>query len=72
MTAADLQGKRVVTEGGRRLGHVDEIVTAEGEVTALVCGRGGLLQRFIASHRGHRVKWARVRRVTAREIVVSD
>jgi sporulation protein YlmC with PRC-barrel domain len=71
MRAADLQGKRVVDEAGKRLGHVDEIHVENGQVTALAVGRGGLLQRFTSSHRGHRVAWADVRKITPQEIVVA-
>jgi sporulation protein YlmC with PRC-barrel domain len=72
MRSSDLQGKRVVTENGERLGHVDEIHLEDGVVSALTCGGGGLLQRFTASRLGHRVKWDRVRKITDKEIVVAD
>jgi sporulation protein YlmC with PRC-barrel domain len=72
MKASDLQGTLVRTESGRRLGRVTELRVESGEVTTLVCGKSGLLQRFTSSVRGHRVKWSDVRRVTAKEIVVAD
>jgi sporulation protein YlmC with PRC-barrel domain len=68
--ASDLQGKRVVSEAGERLGCVGEIHTQGGEVTALTVGAGGLLQRFLNSRRGKRVAWDQVLRMTDREIVV--
>jgi sporulation protein YlmC with PRC-barrel domain len=71
MRSSDLQGKRVVTEAGERLGRVDEIHLQDGVVSALTCGGGGLLQRFTASRRGKRVAWDRVRTITASEIVVA-
>jgi sporulation protein YlmC with PRC-barrel domain len=70
MRASELQRKRVRTGDGRVIGRVDEIHLRDGEVVALVCGRGGRLQRFVASRRGRRVAWDRVRQVTADEIVV--
>jgi sporulation protein YlmC with PRC-barrel domain len=70
MRSSDLQGKRVCTADGRSLGHVDEIHVRDSEVTALTCGARGLLQRFISSRRGHRVPWAKVVRVTEKEITV--
>jgi sporulation protein YlmC with PRC-barrel domain len=70
MRSADLQGKRVVTEAGQRLGRVSEIHTKGDEVAALTVGRGGFLQRFTSSRRGRRVEWAEVRRITGEEIVV--
>jgi sporulation protein YlmC with PRC-barrel domain len=72
MKASDLQGTLVRTESGQRLGRVTELRVESGEVTTLVCGKSGLLQRFTSSARGHRVKWSDVRRVTAQEIVVAD
>jgi sporulation protein YlmC with PRC-barrel domain len=72
MRGADLQGKPVRREDGERLGRLREIHIQDGEVTALTCGGLGLLQRFVASQRGHRVPWADVLRITPREIVVAD
>lgn len=72
MRASDLQGRPVVTEAGRRLGHVSEIHLAGGEVNYLVCGRGGLLQRFMTSRRGRRVPWDAVREVGSKRIVVTE
>jgi sporulation protein YlmC with PRC-barrel domain len=72
MRSSDLQGKRVVTETGKRLGRIREIHLRGDEVTALTVGGGGFLQRFTSSRRGHRVEWTDVRRVTDREIVVAD
>jgi sporulation protein YlmC with PRC-barrel domain len=72
MRSSDLQGKRVVTEAGKPLGRVGEIHLQGDRVTALTAGGYGLLQRFVASRRGHRVEWDRVRRITGDEIVVAD
>jgi sporulation protein YlmC with PRC-barrel domain len=72
MRAADLQGRRIRCRDGRRLGRVDEIHVRDGVVIALTCGGLGLLQRFTASERGHRVAWRDVLEITPREIVVAD
>jgi sporulation protein YlmC with PRC-barrel domain len=69
--SADLQGKRVRTEDGRSLGHVDEVHVRDGEVTVLVCGGRGLFQRFRASRGGAQVRWADVKQLTPAEIVVA-
>ena len=68
--SAELQGRRVVAEDGRRLGRVEEIHVRDGAVTVLTLGPGGLLERFRGSSRGQRVAWDEVLRVTPREIVV--
>jgi sporulation protein YlmC with PRC-barrel domain len=68
--SADLQGAAVRHEDGARLGRVSEIHVQNGEVTLLIVGPGGLMQRFAASRSGRRVRWAQVQRITGREIVV--
>jgi sporulation protein YlmC with PRC-barrel domain len=63
---------RVRTESGESLGHVHEVHVKDGQVTALVCGPGGLIQRMASSRSGKRVKWADVTAVTKDGIVVRD
>jgi sporulation protein YlmC with PRC-barrel domain len=70
--SAELQGVRVTTEGGQRLGHIDEIHIRDGAVETLVCGGKGLLQRFWPSRGGHKVDWSKVRKIGAKDIVVAD
>jgi len=72
ITAGQLQGMPVRTEAGGKLGRVSEIHVRDGEVTSLVCGPSGLLQRFTASRRGRRVAWKRILRIEANEIVARD
>jgi sporulation protein YlmC with PRC-barrel domain len=67
----DLQGKAIRSEEGQRLGHVYEVHVRDGEVTTLVCGGRGLLERFRASRNGVQVRWEDVRRLTEHEIVVA-
>jgi hypothetical protein len=68
---ADIQGKTVCSAQGARLGRVDEVHVRDGQIIALTCGPIGLLQRFITSRRGRRIKWAAVLEVTASKIVVT-
>jgi sporulation protein YlmC with PRC-barrel domain len=70
--SAELQGAPVVTEGGQRLGHIAEIHIRDSEILTLVCGRAGLLQRFWPARGGHKIAWAKVRRIGEKEIVVAD
>jgi sporulation protein YlmC with PRC-barrel domain len=72
MRAVDLQGKRVLTRSGRRRGRIDEIVVRDGEVTALVVGPAGLLQRFTAARRGRRIAWSKVLEVDDKAVIVDD
>jgi len=67
-----LQGRPVITEAGKRLGHVYEIHIQDGEVATLTCGGRGLLQRFWPSRGGHTIRWSKVRRIGEKEIVVAD
>jgi uncharacterized protein YrrD len=71
MRLSNLQGKRVRRESGEVLGHVFEVHSDGSRVTALTYGARGLLQRFLASHSGHRVLWQHVLRVSKDEITVS-
>jgi sporulation protein YlmC with PRC-barrel domain len=70
--ANHIAGATVVTEGGRRVGRVHEVRLERGQVTALLCGKGGLLQRLAATHGGIRVKWDDVLRIEGRTIVVRE
>jgi sporulation protein YlmC with PRC-barrel domain len=68
--SAELQGKRLKSADGRRLGRVHEIHIRDGEVIALTCGAASLLQRFVNSERGRRVPWPEVAEVTDRAIIL--
>jgi len=68
--ASELAGKCVRRENGEVLGHVFEIRTKDSEVTALICGARGVLQRLAGATTGHRIAWEDVRTITAGEIVV--
>jgi sporulation protein YlmC with PRC-barrel domain len=70
MRGADLQGKRVRSEDGRSLGRVVEVHVRDGEVSSIVYGTRGLLQRFMSSRRGSRVAWSAVVRVSPDALVI--
>lgn len=69
--SSDLQGKRVRSESGERLGHVFEIQVKHGRVDSLICGPSGLWQRLMRAQGGRHIAWSRVREI-AEEIVVAD
>jgi sporulation protein YlmC with PRC-barrel domain len=87
MRLSELLNREVVTESGRRLGHVHdvrgELVGGRLRVTGLCAGRLGILQRYgIGTHgsggpaearvRGHPIiPWERVVRVGS-QVVVRD
>ena len=70
MRGADLQGKIIRDETGRKLGRLDELHIRDGVVTMFVCGPLGMLQRFTPSRAGRRFAWSAVKAVTDREIIV--
>jgi hypothetical protein len=70
MRGADLQAKRVIAEDGRSLGRIFEVHVHDGQVSFIVYGARGLLQRFISSRRGRRIAWSAVVRVTPDALIV--
>jgi sporulation protein YlmC with PRC-barrel domain len=69
---ADLIGKRVQTESGIYLGRAHEVRAKDGEVTAIICGPLGFLQRLFPTRRGRRIPWERVRGITSSAIICDD
>jgi len=65
-----LDGARVLSESGERLGCVHEVHAKDGQVTALVYGARGFIQRMASSRSGKRLKWEDVKAVTKDGIVV--
>jgi sporulation protein YlmC with PRC-barrel domain len=63
-------GMPVRREDGERLGRVHEVHADGGEVKALVCGSGGLLQRLSQSRRGLRIPWSEVKAIGPDGVVV--
>ena len=57
---SDLVGNQVRDEHGRSFGYVHEVRTKELEVTVLICGTRGWLQRLASYRTGTRILWHRV------------
>ncbi len=87
MRLSELLGRRVVTESGRRLGHLHDVrAVRRGDrllVTGVVVGRHGVLEHFgLGVGRGRKgikvrqtanvVPWEAVVRLSAGELVVRD
>jgi sporulation protein YlmC with PRC-barrel domain len=71
MRLSDLRDKKVRGLDGETLGRVHEIHCDKGVVTALMCGRGSLIERLTAKKNGRRIPWECVRKVTDREVLVT-
>ena len=69
---SDLDQAKVRRESGERLGRVHEVHAKGGQVTTLVCGAMGLLERLSSSRAGRRIAWSDVVSVSRGEIVVRD
>jgi sporulation protein YlmC with PRC-barrel domain len=67
----DLQDKKVRTLDGEMLGRVHEVHCDKGQVTALTCGPGSLIERLTARQHGRKIPWDCVRKVDAHHIVVT-
>jgi hypothetical protein len=74
--AVDLQFARVVNHDGGMIGHLFDLrcewhpPSARAEVTHLICGRRGLLERLGFRERFVTIPWNEVIEVREREIVV--
>jgi sporulation protein YlmC with PRC-barrel domain len=71
MRLSDLRDLRVKTLDGERLGRVHEVHSEGGRVTALICGAGSFIERLTAKKEGRRIPWECVKRISAREVVVT-
>ena len=69
MCLSDLVGKPVRNEEGISLGSVREVRTKNSEITFLICGVRGFLQRMAGFRAGTRVKWDAVRFLDENTIV---
>jgi len=70
MRLHELDEARVLDEEGKKLGHVHEVHVKDGQVTTLVYGARGFLQRMASNRAGKRVSWANVKAVTKKGIVI--
>jgi sporulation protein YlmC with PRC-barrel domain len=71
MRLSDLRDTIVRDLDGRKLGRVHEVHCEKGRITALMCGSGGLIERWTGKTDGRRIPWESVRKMGKREIVVS-
>jgi sporulation protein YlmC with PRC-barrel domain len=70
MRLSDLRDKRIKTLDGKRLGRVHEVHCEKGQITALMCGPGSLIERLTAKEEGRRIPWECVKRVEAHAVIV--
>jgi sporulation protein YlmC with PRC-barrel domain len=71
MRLSSLRGKIVRTLDGDKLGRIHEVHCENGRVVALMCGPGGIIERWTAKAKGRRLAWEDVRRIDHDAIVVS-
>ena len=71
MRLTDLRDKVIRTLDGEKLGRVHEVHCEKGRITALISGPGSFLERLTASKHGRRIPWECVRRVDAKQVVVT-
>src|SRR5437868_2380495 len=71
MRLSDLRDKEIRTLDGETLGRVHEVHCDCGRLIAIMCGPGSFIERLTAKKEGRRIPWECVRRVTAKEIVVT-
>jgi len=71
MLLSSLRDKIVRTLDGEKLGRVHDVHCEKGRVVALMCGPGSLIERWTAKGEGRRIPWECVRKVDAKQIVVT-
>jgi sporulation protein YlmC with PRC-barrel domain len=72
MRVSKLCGKTVRRQNGELLGRIREVHANANEITTLICGARGILQRFTGSRKGHRIAWKDVIEINGDEIIVAD
>jgi sporulation protein YlmC with PRC-barrel domain len=72
MRISKLCGKTVRRQNGEILGRIREVHAEDNQITTLICGARGILQRFTGSRKGHRVAWKDVIKLDGDEIIVAD
>jgi sporulation protein YlmC with PRC-barrel domain len=71
MRLSDLRDKKVRTLDGEMLGRVHDVHCKAGQVTALMCGPGGFIERWTARTKGRRIPWEDVRRIEQDAVIVA-
>lgn len=70
MRLHELDEAKVMDEDGNKIGHVHEVHAKDGQVTTLVYGMGGIIQRLASNNAGKRIKWSDVKAVTKDGIII--
>lgn len=70
MKLTDLRDKQVRDGNGKRVGRVHDVHADKGEIVALKCGPGSLIERMTSKSEGRTIPWSEVKSVTGREIVL--
>jgi sporulation protein YlmC with PRC-barrel domain len=71
MRLSDLRDKVVRTLDGEKLGRVHDVHADNGEVIALMVGPRSFIESLTARKQGRRIPWECVRRVEAKQVVVT-
>ena len=71
MRLSDLRDKKIRTLEGKVVGRVHEVHCDKGQVTALMCGLGSLIERWTGKREGHRIPWASVVKVDRDGVVIA-
>jgi len=70
MRLHELDEAKVMDEDGKKIGHVHEVHARDGQITTLVYGFGGIIQRLASNNAGKRISWSDVTAVTNEGIVI--
>ena len=70
MRLSELRDKKIRSMQGKTLGRVHEVHCDHGQVTALMCGPGSLIERWTARRQGRRIPWETVRRIDRHWVTV--
>ena len=68
---SDLRDAKVRTLDGELLGRLHEVHCDGGRVVAIMCGPGGLIERWTARQQGRRIPWEYVKRIGRGEVIVA-
>ena len=71
MRLSDLRDAKVRTLDGHSLGRVHEVHCEGGQIVALTCGAGSLIERLTSSAHGRRIPWQCVRSIGDGKILVT-
>ena len=72
MRLSALRDKNVRCLNGRKFGRVHEVHCEHGQVTFLVCGPGGFIERWTGRSKGRRVPWDSICRIDVDAVVVAS